>query len=102
MKNFISYNIEQEDIYNEEFDVIGVEEFWLINKIYVPVEMRGQGLARKMMEEAIADMRKENSSLPIKLWCEAQDEDTDQELLAAFYESFGFEATGNEAEMILE
>lgn len=102
MKEYISYYIDQEEIYDDEGDVIGEEDYWLISMVYVPAEMRGNGVARKMMEEAIADIREKDSSLPIKLWCEAQDKDTDQELLAAFYESFGFEATGNGAEMVLE
>lgn len=54
-----------------------------------------------MLIDAIAEMKTENSMLDIKLWCEPQDDDTDIELLAAFYESVGFEATGNGAEMIL-
>lgn len=102
MKEYISYYIDQEEIYNDEGDVIGEEDYWLISMLYVPAEMRGNGVARKLMEDAIADMREKDSSLPIKLWCEAQDKDTDQELLAAFYESFDFEATGNGAEMVLE
>ena len=46
-------------------------------------------------------MQAKRPELSIKLWCEAQDKDTDQELLANFYESFGFDATGNGAEMEL-
>ena len=101
MENYISYYINEDDIYNDEGDVVGVEEYWLIAKVFVQKEQRGQGIARKMMEEAIAEMQAKRPELSIKLWCEAQDKDTDQELLANFYESFGFDATGNGAEMEL-
>lgn len=99
MTQFISYSIDSSEIFDNDGEVIGTEEFWLIEKIYVPSELRGNGIARKMMTKALVEMKTENAELSVKLWCEAQDDDTDQELLAAFYESFGFEATGNGAEM---
>jgi len=101
MKAYITYGVDSEETYNDEGELVAELDYWLISKVYVPVDQRGNGIARKMMTDAIADMKKENPELEIKLWCEAQDDDTDSELLAAFYESFGFDATGNGAEMIL-
>ncbi|NUL35080.1 GNAT family N-acetyltransferase [Kosakonia sacchari] len=98
---FISYNTDTETLFDEEGYEYEGAEYWLINKIFVPSELRGQGIARQMMEEAIAEMRAERPELTIKLWCEPQDAETDGEKLAAFYESFGFEATGNGCEMEL-
>ena len=95
MENFISYSIESEEIYDEDGELSFGDDYWLITKIFVIPEQRGQGFARKMMADAIEEMKKERPELTIKLVCEAQDEDTDQEKLAAFYESFGFSATGD-------
>lgn len=99
MENYISFCVNSDDVYNDEGEVIDSVEYWLIEKVYTPFEMRGRGIARQMMNDALAEMKLEESSLPVRLWCEAQDEDTDHELLAAFYESFGFDATGNGSEM---
>lgn len=101
MENYISYCVNEDHDINEDGDCVATGEYWLIEKVFVQPEQRGQGIARKMMEEAIAEMQAKRPELSIKLWCEAQDKDTDQELLANFYESFGFDATGNGAEMEL-
>lgn len=98
---FISFYKYTDTSFDDDGNEFGFE-YWLVAKVYVPLEERGQGKAREMMVKALEEMKAEDSSLEVKLWCEAQDEDTDQELLAEFYESFGFEATGNEAEMALE
>ena len=94
--NYVSYSVQQEEIYDEEGEVSYGDDYWLIEKVYVATEMRGQGIARKMMIEAIAEMRAERPELMIRLVCEAQDKDTDQEMLAGFYESLGFDAVGDE------
>lgn len=96
MKNYVSYSVNQEEIYDEEGEVSYGDDYWLIEKCYVAPELRGQGIARMMMVVAIAAMRAERPDLKIRLVCEAQDEDTDQELLAGFYESLGFYAVGDE------
>ncbi|TNL01041.1 hypothetical protein CYD30_28385, partial [Kosakonia cowanii] len=108
-KPFISYEIYKETnsnfVYNDEGDLVEKEtseEYWLINKIYVPSSLRGQGIARKMLSESIKEMRAERHDLTIKLWCEPQDADTDGEKLGAFYESFGFEFAGVECVMELK
>lgn len=93
---YVSYSVQQEEIYDEEGEVSYGDDYWLIEKCYVAPELRGQGIARNMMEQAIAEMRAERPELKIRLVCEAQDADTDQELLAGFYESLGFDAVGDE------
>lgn len=93
---YVSYSVTQEEIYDEDGEVSYGDDYWLVEKCYVAPELRGQGIARKMMEQAIAEMRAERPDLSIRLVCEAQDSDTDQEKLAGFYESLGFEAVGDE------
>ena len=96
MKAYVSYDINCEEIYDEEGEVSYGDDYWLISNVFVEKALRGQGVARKMMIEAIAKMKDERPELKIKLVAIPQDEETDIELLAAFYESLGFEAVGDE------
>lgn len=93
---FISYSVTSEELYDEDGEVSYGDDYWLIEKIYVPSELRGQGIARGMLLQAIEEMRTEHPEYAIRLVCEAQDDETDQELLAKFYESVGFESVGDE------
>ena len=101
---FVTYTIEEEieftiDSEGDEQEVS--TEYWLINNVFVPAAERGQGKARQMLTDAIADMKTQRRDLEIKLWSEAQDADTCDEKLAEFYESMGFSFTGNGSEMVL-
>lgn len=96
MKAYVSYDINCEEIYDEDGEVSYGDDYWLISNVFVEPAFRGQGVARKMMVDAIAEMKAERPELKIKLVCMSQDDDTDQEKLAKFYESLGFEAVGDE------
>ena len=96
MKAYVSYDINCEEIYDEEGEVSYGDDYWLINNVFVEPAFRGQGVARKMMVEAIAEMKAERPELKIKLVAIPQGDETDIELLCAFYESLGFEAIGDE------
>ena len=96
MKAYVSYDINCEEIYDEDGEVSYGDDYWLISNVFVEKAFRGQGVARKMMIEAIAKMKDERPELKIKLVAIPQDDGTDIELLGAFYESLGFEAIGDE------
>ena len=96
MKAFVSYDINCEEIYDEDGEVTYGDDYWLISNVFVEPAFRGQGVARKMMVEAIAEMKAERPELKIKLVAIPQDDETDIELLGAFYESLGFDAIGDE------
>ncbi len=96
MKAFVSYDINCEEIYDEDGEVSYGDDYWLISNVFVEKEYRGKGIARKLMIEAIEEMKAERPELKIKLVAIPQDDDTDIELLGAFYESLGFEAVGDE------
>ena len=96
MKAFVSYDINCEEIYDEDGEVTYGDDYWLISNVFVEPAFRGQGVARKLMTEAIAEMKAERQELKIKLVAIPQDDETDIELLGAFYESLGFEAIGDE------
>jgi ribosomal protein S18 acetylase RimI-like enzyme len=96
MKAYVSYDINCEEIYDEDSEVYYRDDYWLISNVFVEKAFRGQGVARKLMLEAIAEMKAERPELKIKLVAMPQDDETDIELLGAFYESLGFEAIGDE------
>ena len=96
MKTYISYGINCEEIYDEDSEVYYGDDYWLISNLFVEKAARGQGVARKLMLEAIAEMKAERPELKIKLVAIPQDDETDIELLGAFYESLGFEAINDE------
>ena len=96
MKAYVSYDINCEEIYDEDGEVSYGDDYWLISNVFVEKAFRGQGVARKMMIEAIAKMKDERPELKIKLVAIPQDDETDIEFLGAFYESLGFEAIGDE------
>ena len=98
---FCSWDIESEVTYDEEGTEVYGDDYALINKVYVPESERGNGLGRKLMLDAIEEIKAAHPGVSIRLWCEAQDDETDTEKLAGFYESLGFSSTGNGAEMEL-
>jgi GNAT superfamily N-acetyltransferase len=98
---WVSWDIETEPVITEEGDEVDGDTYALIAKVWTNPVNRGQGIARRNMLAAIEEIRAAHGSISIRLACEAQDKDTDTEKLAAFYESLGFEATGNNNEMEL-
>ena len=96
MKAYVSYGINCEEIYDEDGEVSYGDDYWLISNVFVEKAFRGQGVARKLMIEAIAEMKAERPELKIKLVAIPQDDETDIELLGSFYESLGFEAINDE------
>lgn len=92
MNSFISYDLTEDDIYNDEGDVIGTDEYVLIEKLFVAVEDRRQGVGRKMLRDAIAEIRKEHGNITIKVAALPFGDDAiEMADLVAFYESEGFD-----------
>ena len=88
---YVSWDLSSDDVYNDEGEVIDCVEYVLIEKIEVPVSMRRQGVARKILKEAIADIRKSHNGMTIKIAALPFGEDKiDMTDLVAFYESEGF------------
>ena len=92
MNSYISYDLTSEEVYNRDGDVVGYDDYVLIEKLFVAVEDRRQGVARKMLRDAIADIRKEHGNkMSIRLAALPFGEDAiEMEDLVAFYESEGF------------
>lgn len=71
------------------------ENCYLIAHLFVPVEERGQGKGRNMLQEAIEEMSKEGAYNEINLSADSDSEDPENPIdladLVQFYESEGFE-----------
>lgn len=71
------------------------EQAYIIAHLWVPVEERGKGVARKMLQEAIEEMRAEGKADQIKLSADSESEDPENPIeladLVEFYESVGFD-----------
>ena len=71
------------------------ENCYLISSLFVPVEQRGQGMARKLLREALAEMKALGEFKSVKLNACSSDVDPknpiDDADLVEFYESEGFD-----------
>lgn len=74
-----------------EIDEGTEEEYVLIAKIFTPKEQRGQGIARRILREALAEIAQAHPGMTVKLVAMALEKEVDLERLCAFYESFGFD-----------
>lgn len=90
-KSYISWGLNSDDIYDEEGDVVGQDEYVLIEKLYVAPADRRQGVAREILREALAEIAKIHSGMTVKLAALPFGDDAiDMADLVAFYESEGF------------
>jgi ribosomal protein S18 acetylase RimI-like enzyme len=64
--------------------------FWVITRINVPREHRGQGLGSKMLKEICADADKEGCSLGLDV---SPSDGLDYDQLVAWYKRYGFKSS---------
>ena len=92
MQSYISWDIAEDEIFNDECEVVGSNEYAIIEKIFVAPEDRRQGKARAMLREAIAEIKANHPGMAIKVAALPFGEDPiDMADLVAFYESEGFD-----------
>lgn len=70
------------------------EVYILIAKVYTPKDQRGTGVARRLLQEALAEIAQEHPGMTVKLVAMALEKEVDLERLCAFYESEGFDIVG--------
>lgn len=102
MNAYISWDVTEDDIYDDEGDVVGSDEYVLIEKIWVPAEQRGNGVGRKIMVEALEEIEK--TGLTCKVAALPFDGGMEMADLVEWYESFGFsveDASGDAVVMVL-
>ena len=90
-KAFCAYRIETEIDFDEDGYEVDGEQYVLIEKLFVPSENRGNGIARRLLREAVSHARATYPGMAIRLVAEPLDADTDMDRLLAFYESEGFD-----------
>ena len=71
------------------------EDCYLISFLWVPVEERGKGKGRQLLQDAISEMKSEGKHSLIKLSADSDSMDPENPIEAAdlveFYESEGFD-----------
>ena len=91
MQSFISYDVQADEVYNDEGDVTGQDQYVLIEKLYVAPADRRQGKGRTMLREALAEIAAQQPGMDVRLAALPFGEDAiDMADLVAFYESEGF------------
>ena len=91
MEAYVSWGLTEEPLFDGDGEEIGYKEYVLIEKIFVPSHQRRQGIARKLLREAIAEAKQEYHNLPVKIAAlPFGDDQIDMTDLVAFYESEGF------------
>lgn len=89
MEAYVSWTVTEDDIYGADGEVVGVEEYALIEKIWVPAEQRCQGKGRELMEQAIKEIKA--TGMTCKIAALPFDDGMDMADLVEWYETFGFE-----------
>lgn len=105
MKAFVSWDFQEDPIFDSEGEEVGSEEYVLIEKVFVPSEQRGKGIARKLLMGAIAEAKNAHQKLSIKIAALPFDEESGNALdmvdLVSFYESVGFDVEGDAGSAIV-
>lgn len=99
---YVSWTVDAEVIFDEDGEESTGADYVLIEKLYVPVAERGQGKARRMMNEALEEIRAEHPGLTIKVAALPFGDDAlDMIDLVAFYESLGFEVSDTSGHAVI-
>ena len=99
---FVSWSVDTEVIYDDEGEESDGEDYILIEKIEVPPEHRGRGIARSMLREELAAMQAEHPDMPIRLSALPTESDgIDMSDLVAFYESEGFDVISTDGPAVV-
>ena len=102
MDAYVSWDLNEDLVFDSEGEEIGSEEYVLIEKLFVPPHQRRQGVARKLLREAIAEVRQQYHDLPIKIAAlPFGDDQIDMDDLVAFYESEGFSVTNTDGHAVI-
>jgi GNAT superfamily N-acetyltransferase len=86
----VAYSLDNEVEFDDEGEETQGDGYVLIDLVFVKPKFRGQGYARKLLMEAIEEIKKIHSGLLIKLYALPKEKNVDLERLVNFYESCGF------------
>lgn len=89
--SYISWGLQADDLYDSEGDIIGQDEYVLIEKLYVAPVSRRKGKGRAMLRQALKEIAAKHPGMSIKVAALPFDgEAIEMDALVAFYESEGF------------
>ncbi len=101
-KSYVSWDIENDPIFDEDgFESVG-EDYALIEKIYVPEADRSNGVGRRILRESIHEIQQQHPDMPIKIAAYPfGDNALDMEDLVNFYESEGFDVVNTDGHAVI-
>jgi GNAT superfamily N-acetyltransferase len=87
-KGYIDWDVYSDQEMDEDGNEIDGEKYVKIDNLFVKPEYRGRGEAKKMMNIAIAEIKKKYPGMEIKIVPEPKDKNTDKGELIDFYSKF--------------
>jgi len=91
IENYVDWDVYEEMTFDEDGAEVVDYQYVRIDNLYVNPSMRGQGIAKKLMDEAIAEIQAKYPGLPIKIVAEPGEDSVDQSRLIAFYAKYPVE-----------
>lgn len=100
---YVSWDINEDFILNEDNEEVSSGEYVLIEKVYVPVEQRRQGVATKILLDAIEDIKKKHTGMDIRLAAlpDSGEDEIEMDNLVSFYERIGFTVESAEGPAVI-
>jgi GNAT superfamily N-acetyltransferase len=87
---YCDWDLISEEIFDEDGEVVGENEYVLIENLFVVSSQRGKGYATDLLNLAISTITKQ-TSLPIKIVAEPKENSVCQNRLIEFYSNFPVE-----------
>jgi GNAT superfamily N-acetyltransferase len=87
---YVSWEVTSDDIYDDEGDVVGRDDYILIEKVYVASEFRGCGVGAELVRRALKEIEEAKTGLDVKLAALPDVDGMEMGDLVAWYERFGF------------
>lgn len=89
---YISWDEESDPIFDKEGDEIGNDDYILIGKLFIPSELRGQGIGRLLLRDSLKKISREHPGETVRLAALPFDNSPlEMNELVKFYESEGFD-----------
>ena len=89
-KSYVSWGLDCEDVYDDEGDVVDTCEYVLIDLVYVAPHERGQGLAEKLLKDALVEIEAKHPGVAVRLVVQPKEDGVDIDGLVRLYERCGF------------
>ena len=95
-KAYLIWEVEEEEVIDCNGNHTGLYvDFATIDVVFVPKSERGHGKGRKMIEDALLDIRSKHDEIEVRLSALPFDDGMETDKLVKFYESMGFEVYGS-------